>query len=135
MIKSLKFFFAGLFLLCLNGTSIQGQTLTFCESVNKYGKAINPADTFDVAQEGSMLTVLVKPGHSLNTTLVKYEIYYVDDTAAIYNNTETKEVQGNWLFCWIHLFFKDEGRYRIRALAEDNSLLGTGEVYIKLDKK
>ncbi len=133
--KPRHFFFCCMIFLSVHATDASSQSLIFCESADKYGKAINPADTFDINPEGGMLTVLLKPGHALNTSLINYEIYYFSDSVSLYNNTEQKEVQSNWLFCWIHLFFKDEGKYRVRALDAEKNLLGTAEVFIKADKK
>lgn len=121
-----------LFLFAIS--NIHAQTIIFCESVDSYGKPINSADTFDVSQQGGMLTVLLKPGHQLNTTVILYQIYSFEGTTSELNNIERSEVEENWLFCWIHLNFIEEGKYRIKAFSADNVLLGTGDVYIKVDK-
>ncbi|MEI6817479.1 MAG: hypothetical protein WCL14_12785 [Bacteroidota bacterium] len=132
--KTIKLAVIGAFLSIFVYSSALSQSLIFCESVDKYGKPNNPSDTFDVDTSGSIITVLVKPGHSLNTSYIQYEIYAFDDTLAIYNNMERQDVHCDWLFCWQRFSFKDEGKYRITAYTDDNVTLGSGELYIKVLK-
>jgi hypothetical protein len=122
-------------ILLLLVTNIQSQSIIFCESVDAFGKPVNAADTFDVSPQGGMLSVLVKPGHPLNTDVIFYQIYSIYGASPELNNIERQEVQGEWLFCWIHLNFNEEGKYRINAVSADNTVIGTGDVYIKVDKK
>ena len=126
--------FFTLFVLILSSNSFS-QSLIFCESVDKYGHEINPADTFDISWQGGTLCVLLKTGHTLNTDSVNLEIYDVDSAGeAVLNGKITIDVQKNWLFCWKKLLFKDDGRYKINAYSAENILLGTGELFIRKEK-
>jgi hypothetical protein len=114
----------------------EGQTITFCESVDKYGKAVNPADTFDIDTAGSAICILLKPSEQLNTLVVQYEVYYYDDKdSLVLNNMLRQDVQKNWLFCWQRLSFRDAGRFKINAYNSDNVLIGTGEVVLVIQKQ
>src|ERR1035437_534374 len=123
-------FIIGLFMLFTISISY-GQTITFCESVDKYGKAINPSDTFDIDTAGSAICILLKPSGPLNTLVVQYEIYsYDENDSLVLNNMLRQDVQKNWLFCWQRLSFRDSGRFKINAYTLDNVLLGSGEVVL-----
>lgn len=128
-------FIIGWFML-FNISISYGQTITFCESVDKYGKAINPADTFDIDTAGSAICILLKPYGPLNTLVVQYEIYsYDENDSLVLNNMLRQDVQKNWLFCWQRLSFKDPGKFKINAYNLDNVLIGTGQVILLIQKE
>ena len=131
--KSIKISLFATIALLLFSINIHAQGIIFCESADKYGRPINAADTFDVSPQGGILTVLLKPGHSLNTTVIFYQIYTVDGPNESLNNIERQEVQPEWVYSWVHLNFAEQGKYRIKAISEDNTFIGSGDVYIKVE--
>ena len=123
-------------IMCFIFSATSGQSVIFCENVDKYGKPTNPADTFDIDTSGSAICILFKAGGPLNTTEVQFEIYYYDDNdSLILNNTLTQNVQKNWLYCWQRLSFRDAGKFKIYAYNASHELLGAGEVVLIIRKE
>ncbi|MCW5907061.1 MAG: hypothetical protein KIS94_04325 [Chitinophagales bacterium] len=113
------------------GASAQS-TLTFCVEVGKGDSCIRPTTEFDIDDDGGTISMLVKPEDSVQTTILRYKIYYIDNYGnEQWSNTIEQITNPSWTFAWQDVVFYDPGTYKIkvyRTLPDGEKFLISGLV-------
>lgn len=122
-----------LFTVLVALSSINAQTLYFCEGVDDDGYAIGSSSVFNIPSEGGYLYFLVRMGgKKVNHYEVLYDIYRVDSNGKeTFENTVYQDVEPNWIWFWKKITFYNPGTYKVYVYDEDWQFLTSGKVRIK----
>lgn len=110
----MKFILSFLFFLTLQ-LSAQ-TTLDFCVEVDTNGVCKHPTTEFDISKEGGTISLLVKDSLPLNTTKLRYKIFYFDT----YGNEKpgnvlSQRIETDWTYAWQDVVFYDAGTYKVKV--------------------
>ena len=112
-------------------STLQAQTLFFCEDVDKDGYPENESTTFTIGSTGGWLKVLVKLDDEVDCDEVKYVIYKVSRSGKEkYDNTITQDVEDNWVWFWKQITFYDDGKFNVYVYDKYENFLTSGSVRI-----
>lgn len=112
-------------------TSLQAQTLYFCEDVDEDGYPENESSSFTIPSSGGWLKMLVKLDDEVDCSQVKYVIYKVTRSGKEkYNTTINQDVEENWVWFWKKITFYDDGNYNVYVYDKYDNFLTSGSVRI-----
>jgi len=114
------------FLLLILVTSVDAQTLYFCEGVDDDGYPITEASSFTIPDDGGYLYALVRLPYELDCSSVSFEIYRNGD----YDNTIYLDTEHNWVWFWKQITFYKRGTYKFYVYDCYDELLTSGSVDI-----
>jgi hypothetical protein len=114
--------------------AVFSQQMTFCESVDKNGNAVNPSSYFTVSKDGGFMQVLVKLNGKLESTQVVFDIYHVEEKTGKDNfeNSIRLKTQAEWTWFSKEVTFYKNGDYKIYVYDQKDRLLSVGKVKIIL---
>ena len=95
-----------LFILLIH-TSLNAQSIYFCEGVDDDGNPVNPSTSFTIPSDGGYLYVLVKLPYEVDCSSVTFEIYRNGD----YDNTISVDTEANWVWFWKKINFYKRGTF------------------------
>lgn len=95
--------------------------LQFCVQVDKDGTCVSPAKEFGIGIDGGTLTFMVRNEKGLNDTLIRYKIYYLDNSGnEKLTRTIDQSTKRDWTYGWQDVVFYDAGTYKIKAYSVRN---------------
>ena len=124
-----KIFSSVVICFLLLSTSINAQSIYFCEGVDDDGYAINEASSFTIPKDGGYLYVLVRLPYEVDCSTVRFEIYRNGD----YDNTINVDTDYDWVWFWKQITFYKRGTYEIYAYDCYDYELTHGTVRINYD--
>jgi hypothetical protein len=122
-----KILFLLTFLFSLEATA---QQVLFCESVDRLGNPKNASSSFVVGEKGGYVKVLVKLKNIVNSELVVFDVYRLNENKESFESTLKMDVQPVLTWFYKEITFFKTGTYRIYVYDERDKLLGVGEVQI-----
>ena len=89
------------------------QTLTFCKSVDKDGRAVNAAQEFTVAKDGGKVFFLLQLPATIHPTAVSYDVYKIEKGKEVFSSTLKQPTTPNINWLSKEVTFYDPGSYRV----------------------
>jgi hypothetical protein len=133
--KILKTVLMGLTFVLIFGaaSSLQSQTLYFCEDVDDDGYAINSSSTFTIPSGGGWLKFLLRMGYEVGTYKVYYDIYRIESGGKeTFETTIDQDVEPEWVWFWKKVTFYDPGNYKVYVYDGNDNFLTSAKVRINL---
>lgn len=113
-------------LFALN-SSINAQSIYFCEGVTSDGYPITESSVFNISRDGGYLSVLVRLPFELNCRSIRFEVYRDGN----YDNTIYMDTEKNWVWFYKEITFYKAGRYSIDVYDCFDYRLVSGSVKIQ----
>lgn len=112
--------------------SISAQTLSFCEKVDKNGNEVNPSSIFYIDPKGGFFSALVKLDKGLNSELVIYDFYLIDEKTGKehFNNSIRMKVTPGITWFYKEITFYKKGLYHVYVYGSHDRLLAVGKVNV-----
>lgn len=110
-------------------TTMNAQSIYFCEGVDDEGYAINDASSFTIPSDGGYLYVLVRLPYEIACESVRFEIYRNGN----YDNTIYLDTETDWVWFWKQITFYKRGTYEIYVYDCFDYELTAGTVKINYD--
>lgn len=113
--------------------SAESQRLIFCEKVDKNGNGLNPSGIFYISQSGGFFNALVKLEEGLNSDLVIYDLYLVDEKSGkeIFNSSIRMKVNPGISWFFKEITFYKRGTYHVYVYDNHDRLLSVGKVKVE----
>ena len=108
-------------------SSLNAQSIYFCEGVDDDGYPINDAELFSIPDDGGYLYVLVRLPFEIACDEVVFEIYRNGD----YDNTVYLDTEDDWSWFWKKITFYKSGTYKFYVYDCYDELLTSGRVEIE----
>ncbi|QQS37675.1 MAG: hypothetical protein IPM56_06905 [Ignavibacteriales bacterium] len=114
-------------------SSVNAQSLYFCEDVDEDGYAINSSSTFTITEDGGSLKMLVRMGEDVDVYGVYFKIFEVDSNSdESYDNTIYQDVEPDWTWFWKEIIFYRSGKYNVYVYDEYDEYITSGTIKIKM---
>ncbi len=108
-------------------SSVNAQSMYFCESVSSDGYPITESSVFNISRDGGYLSVLVRLPYEVACRSVRFEIYRNGE----YDNTIYVDTEKNWVWFWKEVTFYKAGNYSVYAYDCFDYMLTSGSVKIQ----
>ncbi len=112
--------------------SIAAQEVIFCESVDRSGTPVKASKEFTIGSDGGFIKILVRLKKEIGSENVVFDIYKINDTKEVFNNTIRMTTQPALTWFYKEITFFKQGDYRVYVYDDMDKLLGVGEVKINL---
>jgi hypothetical protein len=115
----------------LSFSSINAQTVYFCEGVDDDGYAIGSSSSFTISRSGGYLYVLTRLGYSCETSHVYLDFYKINSRGKeVFEETLEMDTEPSWSWFWKEVTFYESGTYVVYIADEYGYPLADGEVRI-----
>jgi hypothetical protein len=119
------------FLISLS--TINAQTVYFCEGVDDDGYPISSSSSFTISRSGGYLYVLTRLGYQCETYTVYMDFYKINSRGKeVFEETFEIETKPSWSWFWKEITFYDPGTYIVYIADGDGYPLAEGEVEISV---
>ena len=131
MKSPLKVFLFSLVFFLLTISSLNAQTVYFCEGVDDDGYPINSSTSFTISRSGGYFYVLTRLGYKCETSHVYLDFYKINSRGKeVFEETLEMDTKPDWSWFWKEVTFYDPGNYIVYIADEWGYPLAEGEVRI-----
>lgn len=115
----------------LAGTNVaEAQSITFCKSTDKEGRALNAGQEFTLTKSGAVIVFLFQLA-AVRPPTVSYDMYKVENGKEVFSATMKQPVDPSkaWLSKEVTLY--DAGAYRVYVYDDKDKLLAKSGFTVK----
>jgi len=128
---TIRIFSLGAIFFLLSLSSINAQTVYFCEGVDDDGYAIGSSSSFTISRSGGYLYVLTRLGYRCETSHVYFDFYKINSRGKeVFEETLEMDTEPSWSWFWKEVTFYEPGTYVVYIADEYGYPLAEGEVRI-----